>query len=114
MSRSALASSAIRDAAPLFAALGDATRLQVLARLCADGPDSIAGLSEHAHVSRQAITKHLEVLAEAGLVTGSRKGREHIWSFVPERVDDAKSYLDRIGQQWDDALARLAKLVEKD
>ncbi|MGE0396167.1 MAG: ArsR/SmtB family transcription factor [Kofleriaceae bacterium] len=113
MSRSALAASAIKDAAPLFAALGDATRLQVLARLCAEGPESIAGLSEHAHVTRQAITKHLEVLEEAGLVTGTRKGRERVWTFVPERFDDAKSYLDRISAQWDNALARLAKLVEE-
>lgn len=110
--RSALATSAIRDAAPLFAALGDETRLQVLARLCNSGPDSIAGLSEHAHVTRQAITKHLGVLADAGLVKGTRKGREHIWSFVPGRIDEAKTYLDRIGAQWDEALARLAQLVE--
>ena len=109
MSPSALA---VRDAAPLFAALGDETRLALLVRLCANGPDSIAGLSEKAKVSRQAITKHLEVLADAGLVSGTRKGREHIWEFAPDRLDDAKSYLDRIAQQWDSALARLAKLVE--
>lgn len=103
---------AVRDAAPLFAALGDETRLALLVRLCNNGPDSIVGLSQKAKVSRQAITKHLDVLANAGLVSGERCGRQHIWKFAPERLDDAHAYLDRIGAQWDSALSRLAKLVE--
>jgi DNA-binding transcriptional ArsR family regulator len=74
-----LASAArVRDAAPLFAALGDATRLRLLHRLSVSGPESIARLSEKSEVTRQAITKHLEVLAEAGLVRGTRRGRERI------------------------------------
>ena len=102
----------VRDAAPLFAALGDETRLRLLDRLCAQGPDSIAGLSTHARVSRQAITKHLEVLAKAGMVDSQRVGRERIWSLQPERISDAHAYLDQISQQWDEVLGRLKSLVE--
>lgn len=103
----------VHDAAPLFAALGDETRLRLVVRLCANGPDSIAGLSAHADVTRQAITRHLEVLSAAGLVTGARRGRERVWRFEPKRLEDAHAFLDRISRQWDSALARLAKLVEK-
>jgi DNA-binding transcriptional ArsR family regulator len=102
----------VRDAAPLFAALGDETRLSLLVRLCTSGPGSIARLSEKAQVSRQAITKHLTVLSEAGLVTSSRRGRESIWEFSPQRLADAHGYLDQISAQWDDALARLQEFVE--
>lgn len=109
---SGIASSQVRDAAPLFAALGDETRLRLLVRLSTDGPGSIARLSEKAQVSRQAITKHLVVLSEAGLVTGSRRGRERIWKLEAKRLGDAHDYLDRIARQWDDALARLKSFVE--
>jgi DNA-binding transcriptional ArsR family regulator len=64
-------------------------------------------------VTRQAITKHLEVLAAAGLVSGMRRGRERVWRFEPKRLEDAHAFLDRISRQWDSALARLAKLVEE-
>ena len=104
----------VRDAAPLFAALGDPTRLALLARLSSGGPGSIARLSEHAEVSRQAVTKHLHVLADAGLVRGSRRGREHVWALEPRRLSDAREHLDRIGAQWDAALERLRDLVEEE
>lgn len=102
----------VRAAAPLFAALGDATRLQLLARLATGGPGSIAALSAKAAVSRQAIRKHLDVLADAGLVHSARQGRESIWALAPERLAEAHAYLDRIAAQWDDALARLKRFVE--
>ena len=108
-----IASPQVRDAAPLFAALGDETRLRLLVRLSSGGPRSISGLSEKSHVTRQAIAKHLEVLSDAGLVRGTRRGREHIWQIEPERLADARAYLDRISLQWDDALERLRKLVEE-
>ncbi len=111
MSRASTATQA-RTAAPLFAALGDETRLQLLLRLSASGPGSIASLSADADVSRQAVTKHLGVLATAGLIRGERRGREHIWAVEPKRLDDARGYLDRISQQWDDALGRLKAFVE--
>jgi len=101
-----------QEAAPLFAALGDATRLQLLMRLSASGPESIAQMSEKSAVTRQAITKHLQVLADAGLVTGERRGREHIWRLRPQRLRDVHAHLDRISQQWEDALERLRAFVE--
>lgn len=103
----------VREAAPLFAALGDETRLKLLVRLSSSGPDSISRLSAKAAVSRQAIKKHLDVLSRAGLVHGRRRGREHIWQLEPRRLADAHGYLDRISRQWDDALGRLKDFVER-
>ena len=103
----------VRDAAPLFTALGDETRLRLLARLSAQGPASIARLSAKSRVSRQAITKHVEVLAEAGLIRARRHGRERICELAPTRLADAQKYLDRISAQWDDALDRLKQFVER-
>jgi DNA-binding transcriptional ArsR family regulator len=108
----AFAAAQARDAAPLFAALGDETRIRLLARLSASGPESITALSAKADVSRQAITKHLTVLSAAGLVRDQRRGRERIWQLEPQRLAVARDYLDRISSQWDDALARLAAFVE--
>jgi DNA-binding transcriptional ArsR family regulator len=100
-------------AAPLFAALGDETRLALVARLSGGGPLSIARLSAGSSVTRQAITKHLEVLAGAGLVRGTRRGRERVWALQPRRLDEARAYLDRVSRSWDEALARLAVFVER-
>jgi DNA-binding transcriptional ArsR family regulator len=104
----------LAGAAPVFAALGDVTRLGVVARLCAEGPLSIARLSEGAGVTRQAITKHLETLAEAGLVRDARQGRERIWELEPRRLDVARRELDRISELWDAAIRRLKAFVEKE
>jgi DNA-binding transcriptional ArsR family regulator len=104
----------VADAAPLFAALGDETRLRLVARLAKTGPGSIARLSERADVTRQAITKHLEVLADAGLVTSHKQGRERVWQLEPKRLADAHHHLDAISKQWDVALDRLKHLVEGD
>ena len=101
-----------RDAAPLFAALGDATRLQLLMRLSANGPESIAQLSEKAAVTRQAVAKHLQVLSEAGFVAGERRGREHVWTLRPQGLRQVHAQLDRISRQWEDALERLRAFVE--
>ncbi len=108
------AASRVRDAAPLFAALGDETRLRLIARLSSGGPGSIAHLSAKSEVSRQAITKHLRVLSNAGLVSSIRRGRERVWDLEPERLADAHNYLNRISRQWDEALDRLKKLVEEE
>ncbi len=101
-----------KAAASLFAALGDETRLRLLGRLSAEGPASIRELSAAADVSRQAITKHLDVLAGAGLVRSRRQGRERISELEPDRLDDAERYLEAISAQWDAALLRLKRLVE--
>jgi len=102
----------VGDAAPLFAALGDETRLRLIMRLSSGGPGSITQLSAKSDVTRQAITKHLRVLSDAGLVRSTRKGREQVWDLEPKRLADAHEYLDRISRQWDEALDRLKKFVE--
>lgn len=99
--------------APVFAALGDETRLQLVARLCTGGPMSIARLTSGSEVTRQTITKHLQVLADAGLVRGSRLGRERIWELEPARLQEARHHLDRIAGQWDEALGRLKAALER-
>jgi DNA-binding transcriptional ArsR family regulator len=104
----------LADAAPVFAALGDPTRLALVHRLCHAGPQSIASLTDGARVTRQAITKHLHALASAGLVRSSRDGRERIWTIEPRRLVAASRYLDKISKQWDDALERLRAFVETD
>jgi DNA-binding transcriptional ArsR family regulator len=98
--------------APLFAALGDETRLELVRRLSSGEPLSIARLSEGAHVTRQAISKHLRVLADAGLVRAVKQGRESRFQLQPERIDDARRSLDHISARWDAALERLKHLVE--
>jgi DNA-binding transcriptional ArsR family regulator len=101
-----------RAAAPLFAALGDETRLQMLMRLASSGPESIAQMSAKSRVSRQAVTKHLQVLESAGFVVGERRGREHIWRIQPRRFEQVHEHLERISRQWDEALDRLRSLVD--
>jgi DNA-binding transcriptional ArsR family regulator len=114
MSRALSAAEAtLTKAAPVFAALGDPTRLHVVARLCLDGPLSITHLSEGAKVTRQAITKHLQTLSDAGLVRDRRHGRERIWELEPGRLELAHQCLDQISEQWDAAIGRLRAFVEE-
>jgi DNA-binding transcriptional ArsR family regulator len=109
-----IASAAASGAAPLFFALGDETRLHIVARLCERGPQSIARLTEGSSVSRQAITKHLRALSDAGLVRSRRAGRERLWTLQTRRLAEARRYLERISQQWDQALGRLQSFVERE
>jgi DNA-binding transcriptional ArsR family regulator len=99
--------------APILAALGDESRLQIVTKLCKGGPLSITKLGEGADISRQAITKHLHALHKAGLVRSQRRGRERIWRLEPKRLDEVRRYLAQISQQWDDALSRLRSIVEE-
>src|SRR5262249_11533910 len=101
------------SAGPLFAALGDETRLTLVDRLCADGPLSIARLTAGTGITRQAVTKHLTVLADAGLVYGARRGRERVWALDPQRLTEARRSLDQVSRQWDEALQRLKTFVEE-
>jgi len=102
------------DAAPLFAALADPTRLRLVARLCGGGPLSIARLTEGTEVSRQAVTKHLRTLENAGLVRSGRAGRERIWQVRTARLNEMRDYLQQISERWDAALTRLRDAVETD
>jgi DNA-binding transcriptional ArsR family regulator len=92
--------------------LGDQRRLEIVRRLCQRGPASITSLTAGAGVTRQAITKHLHVLAGTGLVRCSRRGRESYWELEPHKLTEARRYLEEISAQWDDALARLRTFVE--
>lgn len=96
----------------MFAALGDPTRLRVVARLSREGPLSITKLTDGASVTRQAISKHLQVLEEAGLVKSERTGRENVYELAPRRLERAREHLNQISEQWDRALDRLRAFVE--
>ena len=98
--------------APIFGALGDPTRLKLVSRLAERGPQSIRRLTEGSGLTRQAITKHLLVLDQAGLVRGARRGRERMWTLESRPLDIARRYLDLVSSRWDDALGRLRTLVE--
>jgi DNA-binding transcriptional ArsR family regulator len=102
----------VTEAVPVFAALGDATRLNLLRRLSVDGPLSITRLSEGTGVTRQAITRHLYALGDAGLVRNARRGRERVWDLDLKRLEKAKRCLDQIAAQWDAAADRLKAFVE--
>jgi len=103
----------LKGTAPVFAALGDETRLRLVSRLCSGGPASIARLTAGSSVTRQAITKHLHVLAGAGLVRSARRGRERVWELRPRQLEQARESLDAISRQWDEALDRLKAFVER-
>ena len=98
--------------APLFAALGDATRLALVTRLSRGQPCSISQLTKGSRLTRQAITKHLRVLEGLGIVHSVRRGRQSLFEFDPEPIEELKEYLDLVSQQWDQALSRLKAFVE--
>lgn len=110
-SRSNLASRR-RAHAPIFSALGDETRLLLLARLSRGRPHSISQLTEGSRLTRQAITKHLRILEGAGIVHSVRRGRETQFELDPLPIEEIKGYLDLVSEQWDYALARLKSFVE--
>jgi len=99
--------------ARVFAALGDKTRLSLVAKLCSGPPCSITQLSEDSKLTRQAITKHLRVLERAGIVRSAHAGRERLFEFDPEPIEGLKEYLNAVSAQWDKALSRLKSFVEK-
>lgn len=102
-----------RDSAHVFAALGDETRLALVRKLCGGQPYSIARLTEGSTLTRQAITKHLRVLESVGLVRSIRSGRESLFEFNPQPIEEVREYLDFVSAQWDNALSRLKSFVEE-
>jgi DNA-binding transcriptional ArsR family regulator len=109
---SSAAAQKLAGAAPVFAALGEPARLRIVSKLCEAGPLSIARLTQGANISRQAITKHLHALSEAGLVRNERSGRESLWRLETIRLAEAQRYLGQISARWDEALGRLKALME--
>src|SRR6188508_3592604 len=103
---------ALRARAPVFAALGDETRLALIAELSGGAARSIAQLTEGTSLTRQAVSKHLRVLEDAGLVRSARSGRESRFGLQPLPLDEARRFLEQVSAQWDQALARLKAFVE--
>lgn len=98
--------------APVFAALGEPTRLKLVALLCAGGAFSISQLTATTDISRQAVTKHLKVLADAGLVRDVKSGRERLWQLEPGQIEEARRTLDIIGREWESTLRKLKHYAE--
>jgi DNA-binding transcriptional ArsR family regulator len=103
----------IKGSASLFAALGEETRIRIISQLGREGPASITRLTAGSNVTRQAITKHLRVLEDAGVVRNRRCGRESVWQLERRRLEDARRHLEAISKQWDSALERLRRFVEE-
>jgi DNA-binding transcriptional ArsR family regulator len=106
--------SSARARAAIFAALGDETRLSLLARLCSGQRYSIAELTDGTKLTRQAVTKHLRVLERVRIVHGTREGRQSLFQFDPHPVIEMKEYLELVSKEWDVALARLKTFAESD
>ena len=104
----------LKAAAPLFAALGDETRLRLVIFLSAAGPSSTATLTAHVDVTRQAVAKHLRVMKEAGLVSSVYQGRDSVWQIEPSQLAEAQRCIETISARWDQAIERLRAMVETD
>jgi len=114
MSRKARSQLARRElCAPIFAALGNETRLALVAKLSEGEPRSIAQLTEGTDLTRQAVTKHLRMLEGAHIVRSVRTGRESLFELDPAPIRAVREYADVVSQQWDDAIGRLQAFVEK-
>ena len=100
------------NSAALFGALGDPHRLRIVTHLCEDGPRSTLQVAQVISLSRQATTKHLELLSAAGVVGSAKQGRERIWTVDPAPLAEAGDYLSELSARWDRALGRLRAFVE--
>ena len=109
--RSGLAARGIAHA-PVFAALGDETRLALVAKLSGGQPCSISQLTKGSKLTRQAITKHLRVLESVGIVHSVHAGRESLFNFDPTPIEGMREYLDFVSEQWEQALVRLKSFIE--
>ncbi len=101
-----------RKQARVFAALGDGTRLALVAKLCRGRRRSISQLTEGSRITRQAVTKHLRVLEQAGIVHSVHSGRQSLFELDQEPIVEARDYLRFVSEQWDEALGRLKSFVE--
>jgi DNA-binding transcriptional ArsR family regulator len=101
-------------AASVFDALGDPNRLQIVIGLCDTGPRSTLQVAQSVPLSRQAATKHLELLQTVGVVSSTKHGRERIWTVQPQPLAVASDYLTTLSGRWDRAIGRLKEFVEED
>lgn len=106
------ATAVLRTRAAVFAALGDETRLSMLTKIGSGPPQSISRLTTGTRMSRQAVTKHLRVLEDVGVVRSIRAGRESLFEIVPKPIDELQAFLKEMSSQWDAALASLKSFVE--
>lgn len=113
LKRSETASRNAKQYASVFAALGDPTRLALVAMLLDGKPQSIATLTAGTNVTRQAVTKHLAVLEDVGLVASNKAGRQSLYELDAKPLLSAQAYLTVIATQWDQALHSLKAFVEK-
>ena len=104
---------ALQKHADIFAALGDPIRLSLVSKLVGGEPHSISALTEGTKVTRQAVTKHLRVLEEVGVVHSVKEGRESLYELNPEPLASIQEYLDVIADQWDQTLKNLKAFVEE-
>ena len=102
----------LEDYAPVFAALGDETRLSLVTKLSHGQPQSISQLTEGSSLTRQAVTKHLRVLEDVGLVHSTPSGRENLFELDTRPFKDINEYVEFVSTQWDQALSRLKSFVE--
>jgi len=96
----------------VFAALADSTRRQLLIKLAESSPKTATQLAHEFPITRQGIIKHLDLLAEAGLVRSQHLGRETHYSFTPEPLSNVNAWVERIGAVWDQRLLRLKEFIE--
>ncbi|MDF1808512.1 MAG: metalloregulator ArsR/SmtB family transcription factor [Phycisphaerales bacterium] len=102
----------VNKSATVFSALGDMTRLELVSRLSDGEQHSIVQLADGLELSRQGVTKHLNVLKQAGVVSCKRVGRESRFTIRTESIDTARDYLTRASAQWEEAIERLRATVE--
>ena len=100
--------------AAVFDALGDPTRVKIVITLCDAGPESTLRVAHSVSLSRQAATKHLELLQAAGMVSSAKRGRQRIWKVEVEPLVAASDWLIVLSQRWDRAVTRLQTLLEED
>lgn len=101
-------------AASVFDALGDPNRLQIIVSLCDSGPRSTLQVAQSITLTRQATTKHLELLQAVGVVSSTKRGRERIWVVQQQPLGAAGDYLAALSKRWDRALDRLHAFVSDD
>ena len=99
---------------PVFAAVADPTRRALLERLRSAGPLSISELGEGLPMTRQAVTKHLTILRESGLIRVRRSGRERLHELDAAPLREVDDWLRPYAKAWDERLAALKRHLEKD